>query len=83
METYHKVNNMKAITPKKCIKLITKKFNLEDTIIIYNENPEPPFDEGWATDKAKYVIKVLSEEFDQDKKYHFTVGLVRINTNLG
>ena len=72
------------ITPKKCAELIKERFKLTDTIIVYNENPEPPYDEGWATDTVGYIIKTLTdpEVFTGDTKYHFTVGLVKLNTNV-
>lgn len=78
------IKRIGAITPKKCAELIKKRFKLDDIIIIYNENPAPPYDEGWAIDTAGYVIKTLNDPevfFDPDKKYHFTVGLVKLNTN--
>ena len=72
------------MTPKKCAVLIKKKFKDDDVIIVYNENPAPPYDEGWCTDNAECVVKNLldPEVFTDDTKYHFTVGLVKIRTTV-
>jgi hypothetical protein len=78
------IKNYESITPKECAKLIRKKFKPSDRIIVYNENPAPPYDEGWAIDKARFIIKTLEdpEVFPDNTKYHFTVGLVKIDTNI-
>lgn len=72
-----------SITPKKCAELIKKKFKDDDRIVVYNENPAPPYGEGWCMDTAKCVIKNLldPEVFTDDTTYNFTVGLVKIDTN--
>ena len=72
-----------SITAKKCAELIRKKFKPTDKIILYNENPKPPYDEGWVIDTAEHVIANLIDPevfFPDDTQYNFTVGLIKINT---
>ncbi len=79
------IKKRESITARKCAKLIKSKFKMEDRLIIYNENPAFPYDEGWAMDTAECIIKNLEdlEVFPDDTKYHFHVGLEKINTYIG
>lgn len=72
------------ITAHKCAELIRKKFNPKDYILIYNEQPDPPYEEGWAIDSAEKIIKALENPdiFSFTKRrYRFVVGLIKIDTN--
>ncbi len=75
------IRKRRTMTAKECADLIKKRFKLTDIIMVHNEKEEPPYDDGWATDTAGYIIKTLNdpEVFSDDAKYYFTVGLVKIN----